>query len=98
MEILVILLETHRLLTVIGALLLVATFLINNNYVENNPIVDDNDTGSDIEDGDILSFDFIGSDSGEFNYAYVTGVLMIGVLAASFVIFSKNKMKRGLAS
>lgn len=98
MAILVILLETHRLLTVIGALLLVATFLINNSYVENNPVVDDSDADSDIGDGGIAGFDFVGNDSEDFNYAYVTGVLMMGAFVASFVIFSKNKMKRGLAS
>jgi Mg2+ and Co2+ transporter CorA len=62
------LLETHRKLTIIGAILLVMTFLINNYHQEIHPGVG-------------------------FNYAYITGILMLAVLAISFIIFTKDRMK-----
>ena len=61
-------LETHRKLTIIGAILLVMTFLINNYHQEIHPGVG-------------------------FNYAYITGILMLAVLAISFIIFTKDRMK-----
>ena len=57
--------ETHRKLTFIGSILLVATFLLHYHYQE----------------------------SGGFNYAYVTGIGMLAAFAASFVIFTKDKLK-----
>jgi len=62
------LLETHRKLTIIGAILLVMTFLINNYHQETHPGVG-------------------------FNYAYIPGILMLAVLAISFIIFTKDRMK-----
>lgn len=44
------------------------------------------------------SDDHVNNIKEEFNYAYVTGVAMIGAFVASFVLFTKNKAKRGFAS
>jgi hypothetical protein len=60
--------ETHQKLTIVGVILLVATFLINNDHQETHP-----DVG--------------------FNYAYVTGVLMLVAFSISFVLFTKNQLK-----
>ncbi len=62
------LLETHRKLTFTGAILLVATFLINHYHEETHPGVG-------------------------FNYAYVTGVLMLIAFSLSFFIFTKDHLK-----
>ncbi len=38
------------------------------------------------------------SDAAGFNYAYVTGIAMLAAFVASLAIFTKDKMKKGLAS
>ncbi len=86
--------ETHRLLTFVGAVLLVVTFFLNNSYVENNSISPDIDKNIKSDTVNDLTSDTIE----EFNYAYVTGAVMIGAFIASFVFFTKNKAKRGLLS
>jgi Mg2+ and Co2+ transporter CorA len=60
--------EIHQKLTIVGVILLVATFLINYYHQETHP-----DVG--------------------FNYAYVTGVLMLVAFSISFVLFTKNQLK-----
>ena len=62
------LMEIHRKLTYLGAILLVLTFLINYYHQETHPDV-------------------------EFNYAYITGVLMLIAFGISFVLFTKNNLK-----
>ena len=48
----------------------------------------------------LLNYEYSGTDDSEggFNYAYVTGIAMLASFVASFVIFTKTKMKRGFAS
>lgn len=60
--------EVHQKLTIVGVILLVATFLINYYHQETHPGVG-------------------------FNYAYVTGVLMLVAFSISFVLFTKNQLK-----
>jgi Mg2+ and Co2+ transporter CorA len=60
-------LEIHQKLTIVGVILLVATFLINYYHQETHPGVG-------------------------FNYAYVTGVLMLVAFSISFVMFTKNQL------
>ncbi len=62
------LLEIHQKLTIVGAILLVVTFLINYYHQETNPGVG-------------------------FNYAYLTGILMLVAFSISFVLFTKNQLK-----
>ena len=59
--------ELHRKLTYIGAVLLVATFLINHYHETDHPEVG-------------------------FNYAYVTGIVMVLCFGVSFVLFTKDKI------
>jgi Mg2+ and Co2+ transporter CorA len=61
-------LEIHQKLTILGVILLVATFLINYYHQDTHPGVG-------------------------FNYAYVTGVLMLVAFSISFVMFTKNNLK-----
>ena len=58
--------QVHRKLTVLGVLLLVATFLLDNYNDQQEKTLDT-----------------------EFNYAYITGILMIVVFSFSFFMFSK---------
>ena len=60
--------ELHRKLTILGIILLVCTFALNNSYTENHF-------------------------QNEFNFAYVTGIAMLIVFLASFIIFNKEKLK-----
>ena len=62
------LLEIHQKLTILGVILLVATFLINYYHQDIHPGVG-------------------------FNYAYVTGILMLVAFSISFVMFTKNQLK-----
>ena len=62
------LLEIHQKLTIMGAILLVVTFLINYYHQETHPGVG-------------------------FNYAYLTGILMLVAFSISFVLFTKNQLK-----
>ncbi|QLH03626.1 hypothetical protein C5F47_08790 [Nitrosopumilus cobalaminigenes] len=61
-------LEIHQKLTIIGAILLAVTFLINYYHQDTHPGVG-------------------------FNYAYVTGILMLVAFSISFVMFTKNQLK-----
>ena len=36
--------------------------------------------------------------AGDISYAYATGIAMLAALVASFVIFTRQKMRRGFAS
>ena len=60
--------ELHRKLTILGMILLVCTFALNNSYTENQF-------------------------QNEFNFAYITGIAMLIVFLASFIIFNKEKLK-----
>ena len=62
--------QVHRKLTVLGVLLLVATFLLDNYHGQQEKTLDT-----------------------EFNYAYITGILMIVVFFLSFFMFSKNQSR-----
>jgi len=57
--------ELHRMLTLLGVVLLIATFVIQYNSEETS--------------------------SEEFSYAYVTGIAMLAVFMASFVLFNKDR-------
>ena len=74
--------ELHRILTAAGAILLVATFLLNAQYAESRDSQDSDDNVND----------------NKFNYAYVSGAAMMAAFVASFAIFTNQKMKRGFAS
>lgn len=77
--------ELHRLLTFLGVALLVATFAIH--YSEGGYGGGDNDAAASP----------VGGGDGGFSMAYVTGVAMLAVFAASFVLFNKEKLGgRGL--
>ena len=79
--------ELHRLLTFLGVALLVATFAIY--YSEGG-------YGGPVGGGDAAAVPVGGGDGG-FSMAYVTGVAMLAVFAASFVLFNKEKLGgRGL--
>ena len=73
--------ELHRLLTFLGVALLVATFAIY--YNEGGYGGGEGGTGS--------AADPVG-DGGGFSMAYVTGVAMLAVFMASFVLFNKEKL------
>lgn len=75
-------LELHRLLTFLGVALLVATFAIYYNEGGYGG-GDGSSTGS--------AADPVG-DSDGFSMAYVTGVAMLAVFMASFVLFNKEKL------
>lgn len=75
--------ELHRLLTFLGVALLVATFAIYYNEGGYGGGDGGSATGS--------AADPVG-DSGGFSMAYVTGVAMLAVFMASFVLFNKEKL------
>lgn len=78
--------ELHRLLTFLGVALLVATFAIY--YSEG---------GYGGGGGDDAVPPVGGSDGDGFSMAYVTGIAMLAVFMASFVLFNKEKLGgRGL--
>lgn len=80
--------ELHRLLTFLGVALLVATFAIY--YSEGGY------GGGGGEDGDAVP-PVSGSGGEGFSMAYVTGIAMLAVFMASFVLFNKEKLGgRGL--
>ena len=86
--------ELHRLLTFLGVALLVATFAIY--YSEGG-------YGGGGEGGDAGPASAAGSTGGGggggdgFSMAYVTGIAMLAVFMASFVLFNKEKLGgRGL--
>ena len=81
--------ELHRLLTFLGVALLVATFAIHyNEGGYGGPGADGSASGGPAAP--------TGPDGG-FSMAYVTGVAMLAVFAASFVLFNKEKLGgRGL--
>lgn len=75
--------ELHRLLTFLGVALLVATFAIYYN--------EGGYGGGDGRSATGSAADPVG-DSGGFSMAYVTGVAMLAVFMASFVLFNKEKL------
>lgn len=79
--------ELHRLLTFLGVALLVATFAI---YYSEGGYGGGGGGGNDAAVP-------VGGGDGGFSMAYVTGVAMLAVFAASFVLFNKEKLGgRGL--
>jgi len=60
--------ELHQKLTILGVILLIATFTIHFYNEQDNPEL-------------------------EFNYAYITGIAMLIVFSASFLLFNKDKLK-----
>ena len=48
----------------------------------------------------LLNYEYSQADNvgDEFNYAYVTGIVMLASFVASLAIFTKAKMRRGFAS
>jgi multidrug transporter EmrE-like cation transporter len=59
--------ELHRKLTILGVILLIATFVIHSYHNQDHPEIG-------------------------FNYAYVTGIAMLIVFLASFILFNKDKL------
>lgn len=82
--------ELHRLLTFLGVALLVATFAIY--YSEGGY------GGGGGEGGEGGAGAAVGGSGGDgFSMAYVTGIAMLAVFMASFVLFNKEKLGgRGL--
>lgn len=81
--------ELHRLLTFLGVALLVATFAI---YYSEGGYGGGGDSG-----GGSAPVGGSGSGGEGFSMAYVTGVAMLAVFMASFVLFNKEKLGgRGL--
>jgi len=60
--------ELHQKLTLLGVVLLVATFTIHVYHEQDHSGIG-------------------------FNYAYVTGITMLIVFSASFLLFNKDKLK-----
>jgi len=61
-------LQIHQKLTIIGMILLAATYLIYNYHETDHPGIG-------------------------FNYAYITGISMLIVFIASFVLFGLDRLK-----
>ena len=81
--------ELHRLLTFLGVALLVATFAIY--YGEGGyggPGGDDDDEGPAAVDA------AVDAAPDGFSMAYVTGIAMLAVFMASFVLFNKDRWGR----
>lgn len=76
--------ELHRLLTFLGVALLIATFAI---YYSEGGYGGEGEGGGDADP-------LAGGSGGEggFSMAYVTGVAMLAVFMASFVLFNKEKL------
>ena len=89
--------ELHRLLTFLGVALLVATFAIY--YGEGGyggPGGDDEGPGGTAagpSDGTAAG-PSDGTAAGGFSMAYVTGIAMLAVFMASFVLFNKDRWGR----
>jgi Mg2+ and Co2+ transporter CorA len=60
--------QDHQKLTIVGIVLLVATYVISNYHEMNHSGIG-------------------------FNYAYITGISMLIVFIASFVLFGKDRIK-----
>ena len=59
--------ELHQKLTILGVILLVATFVIHAYHEQDHSGIG-------------------------FNYAYLTGIAMLAVFLASFILFNKDKL------
>ena len=81
--------ELHRLLTFLGVALLVATFAIY--YSEGGYGGGEGGAGKDVAGGGGgLRAGGEGA-AGGFSMAYVTGIAMLAVFMASFVLFNKER-------
>lgn len=81
--------ELHRLLTFLGVALLVATFAIY--YGEGGY---GGPGGDDEGPGGTAAGPSDGTAAGGFSMAYVTGIAMLAVFMASFVLFNKDRWGR----
>ena len=81
--------ELHRLLTFLGVALLVATFAIY--YSEGGYGGGEGGAGKDVAgEGGGLRAGGEGA-AGGFSMSYVTGIAMLAVFMASFVLFNKER-------